>query len=188
MTAYDEAYEAEESESFEDFEMADEVRRGRKVSIRGTGVTKATLNTPKGSALLSLPAAVTTLTQFKQLQSAHNAQTQRMNALHAELVRLRRELAARGTDQSGMGLLFPLILQKKLRDDLEGHTHSVSGAATGAPIFPAGSGGGFSSLLPILLLAPNMFGGGTSTAGAPAMKQQQDTISPLLLLLLLGDL
>ncbi len=185
MTAYDEAYEAEESESFEDFEMADEVRRGRKVSIRGTGVTKATLNTPKGSALLSLPAAVATVTQFKQLQAVHNAQTQRMNAFHAELVRLRRELAARGTDQSGMGLLFPLILQKKLRDDLEGHTHPV---ASGPPTFPAGSGGGLSSLLPILLFMPGIFGGGTSTAAAPGMKPQQDTISPLLLLLLLGDL
>ena len=185
MTAYDEAYEAEESESFEDFEMADEVRRGRRVSIRGTGVTSATLSTPKGAARLNLPAAVATVTQFKQLQAVHNAQTQRLNALHAELMRVRRELALRGTDQSGMGLLFPLILQKKLRDDLEGHTHS---AVNVPPTFPAGSGGGFSSLLPLLLFMPGMFSSGTSAAAAPGMKPQQETISPLLLLLLFADL
>lgn len=189
MTAYPEAYEVDESEFFEDFETTDEARLGfrpgRKVSVPGTGLTSATLNTPKGPARLNLPAALTTVTQFRQLEAALNAQTQRVNTMQAELVRMRRELAARRRDQAGQGsssLLFPLLLQKKLRDDLEGHTHSGNNVP---PTFPAGSGGGFSSLLPLLLLSPGIFGGAPTT-GSPGTGQ--DAMSPLLLLLLFADL
>jgi hypothetical protein len=189
MSAYAEAYEVDEGEFFEDFEMTDEAKLGfrpaRRVSVPGTGLTSATLNTPKGPARLNLPAALTTVTQFRQLEAALNAQTQRVNSMQAELVRVRRELAARRRDQTGqgpMGLLFPLLLQKKLRDDLEGHTHSADNTT---PTFPAGSGGGFSSLLPLLLLSPGILGGAPATGSAST---SQDAMSPLLLLLLFADL
>jgi hypothetical protein len=189
MSAYAEAYEVDEGESFDDFEMIDEAKLGfrpaRKVSVPGTGLTSATLNTPKGPARLSLPAALTTVTQFRQLEAALNAQTQRVNAMQAELVRVRRELAARRRDQTGqgpLGLLFPLLLQKKLRDDLEGHTHAPDNTL---PTLPSGSGGGFSTLLPLLLLSPGVFGGTPATGSSNA---SQDAMSPLLLLLLLADL
>jgi hypothetical protein len=189
MTAYAEAYDAEESEFSEGFEMTDEAQLGfrpaRRISVPGAGLMSATLNTPKGPARLTLPAALTTVTQFRQLEAALNSQTQRVNSIQAELVRVRRELAARRRDQTGQGswsLLFPLLLQKELRDDLEGHTHSANNTP---PTFPAGSGGGFSSLLPLLLLSP---GGLTGAPATGSSSTGQDGISPLLLLLLLADL
>ncbi len=142
----------------------------------------ATLQTPKGPARLNLPAALPTLTQFRALESVINAQSQRMNAVQAELMRVRRELAMRRREQQGMGsssLLFPMLFQKKLRDDLEGHTHSANNVP---PILPAGSGGGFSSLLPLLLLSPGMFGGSSSSGSSST---GQDTMSPLLMMMFL---
>jgi hypothetical protein len=188
MTAYAEAYEVDESEFFEDFETTDEARLGfrpaRRVSVPGTGLTSATLNTPKGPARLNLPAALTTVTQFRQLEAALNAQTQRVNSMQAELVRVRRELAARRRDQLGQGsgsLLFPLLLQNKLRAELEGHTHSSNNAK---PTLPTAPGGGFSSLLPLLLLSPGILGGTPATGSSST---SQETMSPLLLLLLFSD-
>jgi hypothetical protein len=187
MTAFAEAYEVEESEFFEDFETTDEARRGfrpaRRVFVPGGGLTSATLHTPKGPARLNLPAALATLAQFRALESVINAQSQRMNAVQAELVRVRRELAVRRRDQQGQGsmsLLFPLLLQKKLRDDLEGHTHT---AINTPPTLPAGSSGGFSSFLPLLLLSPGLFGG--SSASGSSSTGQDNMMSPLLMLLFL---
>ena len=77
-----------------------------------------------------------------------------------------------------MGMILSLITTKKLREDLESHTHD---ATTGVAKVPGG-GSKLDSLLPLLLLQPNLFGGamgGQSTAGG------QDAISPLMLLLLL---
>lgn len=186
MTASAEAYEVDDSELFEEFETADEARRGfrpaKKVFVPGGGLVSATLQTPKGPARLNLPAALPTLAQFRALETVINAQSQRMNAVQAELVRVRRELALRRRDQQGMGsssLLFPMLFQKKLRDDLEGHTHTGN---TAAAVLPAGSGGGFSSLLPLLLLSPGIFGGSSSSGSSSA---GQDAMSPLLMLLLL---
>jgi hypothetical protein len=76
-----------------------------------------------------------------------------------------------------------LLFQKKLRDDLEGHTHSANNAL---PTLPPGSSGGFSSLLPLLLLSPGIFGGSSGT-GSPSTGQD-NTMSPLLLALLFMDL
>jgi hypothetical protein len=185
-----EAYEVEESEFFEDFETTDEARRGfrpaRRVFVPGGGLTSATLNTPKGPARLNLPAALPTLAQFRALETVVNAQSQRMNAVQAELVRVRRELVIRRREQQGQGsssLLFPLLLQKKLRDDLEGHTHAT---ATGPAVLPAGTSGGFSSFLPLLLLSPGLFGG--SSASSAAGGGQESMISPLLMALVFLDL
>lgn len=175
--------EVEAIESFDDLEFADEAklgfRPGRRVFAAG-GLASATLHTPKGPAKLSLPAPVPTLTQFRTLEQAVNATTQRLNTVNAELVRVRRELATRRRDPQGQGtwgMLFPLMMQKQLRDDLEGHTHVGS---TAAAVVPTG-GGAFSSLLPLLLLQPGIFGQqGSGTGG-------QETISPLLLILLFMD-
>jgi len=181
-----EEYEFEESEFFEDFETTDEVRRGfrpaRRVFVPGGGLTSATLHTPKGPARLNLPAAVPTLVQLRALESVINAQSQRINAVQGELVRVRRELATRRREQQGQGsssLILPLLLQKKVRDDLEGHTHLPTGPA----VLPAGTSGGFSSFLPLLLLSPGLFGG--SSASGSSGGGQENMMSPLLLMMIL---
>lgn len=185
-----EEYEVEESEFFEDFETTDEARRGfrpaRRVFVPGGGLTSAILHTPKGPARLNLPAALPTLVQFRALETVINAQSQRMNALQAELVRVRRELATRRREQQGQGsssLILPLLLQKKVRDDLEGHTHS---SATGPAVLPAGTSGGFSSFLPLLLMSPGLFGG--SSASGSSGGGQENMMSPLLMMMLFMDL
>jgi hypothetical protein len=185
MTTVDEAYEydVESSEFMEDFEVSDEaVRRryrpGRPISIPGA-LSSATLHTPRGPATLNLPAPVATLAQFRALEQAVNASTQRLNTVQAELMRVRRELAVRRRDQQGMGssmLLFSLLSQRQLRDDLEGHTHT---AVNSPPVLPAG-GGGFASFLPFLLLSqPGIFGG--SGAARSRRAEIAEQILPLAL-------
>jgi hypothetical protein len=185
MTAGMEAYdEVDAVESFDDFESTAEafpVRPGRKVFAPG-GLASATLHTPKGPAKLNLPSPVATLTQFRTLEQALNANTQRVNAVQTELARVRRQLALRPRDSQGqnpMMMLLTLIGQKKLRDDLVGHTHT---AVDKPPVLPAASGDGFSSFLPLLLLQPGMFGqsgAGSSSSGA------QETMSPLMMMVML---
>lgn len=188
MSAYSESYEVDDSEFFEDFETTDEGLLGvvrKRISVPGLGLKVATLNTPKGAAQLNLPAAVTTQTQFRQLEAAFNA---RMNAVQAELVKVRRELVIRRREQQGLGsssmtsMLMPLLLQKKLKEDLEGHTHVGS---TAAAQIPAGSGGGLSSILPLLLLSPGMFGGSPATGSSST---GQDAMSPLMMMILFDAL
>lgn len=190
MSAYSESYDVEESD-FEEFS-SDELtlppflRPGKKISVPGSGLVSATLNTPKGPAKLNLPAAVPTQTQFRQLESALNAQTQRLNAVQAELVKVRRELVVRRREQMGMGstnMLMPLLLQKKLRDDLDGHTHAGSSAAA---VMPASSGGALSSMLPLLLMMPGMFGGSGTNTGSNT--DSQDAMSPLMMMILFDAL
>lgn len=186
MTAPMEGYdEVDAIEGFDDFESAGEAtfpfRPGGRVFVPG-GLSTATLHTPKGSAKLNLPSPVPTLTQFRTLEQALNANTQRVNAIQTDLGRVRRELALRRRDpqgQSTMSLLFTLIGQKKLREDIEGHTHVGNNAAA---VLPAGSGGGSSSILPLLLLQPGMFG--QSNAGSPS-SGTQDAMSPLLMMVML---
>jgi hypothetical protein len=184
MTTVDKAYEydAESSEFMEDFEVSDEaVRRryrpGRPISIPGA-LSSATLHTPRGPATLNLPAPVATLAQFRALEQAVNATTQRLNTVQAELMRVRRELAVRRRDQQGMGssmLLFSLLSQRQLRDDLEGHTHT---AVNSPPVLPAG-GGGFASFLPFLLLSqPGIFGG---SGGSGAARSRRAAIAEQIL-------
>jgi hypothetical protein len=195
MSAYSENYDVEES-MFEDFS-SDELslpaflRPGKKISVPGAGLVSATLNTPKGPAKLNLPAAVPTQTQFRQLESAVNAQTQRINAVQAELARVRRELAVRRREQAGFGstsMLMPLLMQKKLREDLEGHTHVGNSAA---PVMPASSGSSLSSMLPLLLMMPGMFGGSSSAGGSNTTasgSESADAMSPLMMMILLDAL
>lgn len=192
MSGYSDSYEFDESDFYEDFDAGDEAvkfgfRPAKKISVPGAGLLSATLQTPKGPARLSLPSAVPTHTQFRQLEAALNAQSQRMNAVQAELVKVRRELTIRRRDQSGLGstsMLFPLLMQKKLRDDLEGHTHATAGST---PTLPTSTSGGLSSMLPLLLLSPGLFGGATpgSPTGAAGM---QDGLSPLLLMMMFSEL
>ena len=90
MTTFAEGYDEVESfESF-DFESADEAARpfrpGGRVFAPG-GLSSATLHTPKGPAKLNLPSPVPTLTQFRTLEQALNANTQRVNAVQNELTR-----------------------------------------------------------------------------------------------------
>ena len=187
MTAPADFYQEVDSfESFDGLEFADErlpFMPGRKVFVPG-GLASATLNTPKGPAKLSLPTPVPTLQQFRSLESALNAVTQRLNATNTQLLQVRRELALKKADpgSGAMGMLFPLLMQKKLRDDIEGHTHSAVGATATLP-----SGGGkLDSLLPLLLFQPGIFGGQSAAPGAPA-GSTQDSMSPLLLMMLFLD-
>jgi hypothetical protein len=184
MDGYD---EVDAIESFDDLELADEAafsfRPGRRVHVAG-GLSTATLHTPKGPAKLNLPSPVPTLTQFRTLEAALNSNTQRVNAVHAELTRVRRELALRRKDpQGGMStLLFSLMGQRKLREDLDGHTHSANNTK---PTFPTSTGGGSSSFLPFLLLQPGIFGQ-SGTGNSPS--GGQDGMSSMLMMFVLMDL
>jgi hypothetical protein len=189
MSAYAESYDAEES-SFEDFDATDELslpsflRPGKKVSVPGAGLLSATLNTPKGPAKLSLPTPVPTQTQFRQLESALNAQTQRLNAVQSEVAKMRRELVLRRQAQGSSGMmsmLLPLLMQKKLKDDFLGHTHAALNAP---PVLSASSGDALSSLLPLLLLSPGLLGGSSSTNGS---SREPDISSNPLVMMMLFD-
>jgi hypothetical protein len=185
MTAPADFYqEVDPFESYDGLEFADEAKLpfmpGRRVFVPG-GLTSATLNTPKGPAKLNLPAAVPTLAQFRSLEQALNSVTQRLNATNTQLLQVRRELATKKTDQSGMmGTLIPFIMQRKLRSDLEGHTHAKEGAT---PTLPADSGK-LDSILPLLLLQPNVLGG--AIGGTPAAGSS-DSISPLIQMMLIME-
>jgi hypothetical protein len=194
MNGYSESYDFEES-SFEDFD-SDELslpsflRPGKKVSVPGAGLISATLNTPKGPAKLSLPTPVPTQTQFRQLESALNAQTQRLNAVQAEMAKMRRELVIRRREQTGQGsssmmsMLMPIMLNKKLKDDLAKHTHVGAAAAA---VIPESSSDAFSSILPLLMFAPGILGGGGSTSTGRASGNEQDAFSNPFVMMMLMD-
>jgi hypothetical protein len=184
MTASTDFYEDYAAESFNELGFGDEatLRAGPlKVNIPGLnipgGLASATLVTPKGPAKLNLPAPVATLTQFRTLEQAVNANSQGLRAVNAEIVRLRQELMNRRRAQDGQasnGLLLTLLSQRNLRDDLEGHTH-VSPDAGPAVVPPDGDG--LASILPFLLLSQGGFG-----SGSP-VQSGQDSMWPLLLIL-----
>lgn len=189
MSILEEAYETdfEAAESFDEMEMAEEAARGRlrpgkRVFIPGA-LSSATLHTPKGPATLNLPSPVPTLTQFRALEQTVNGTTQRLNAVQTALARITREVAARRRAQQGQVtsmMMFSLLSQRRLRDDLTSHTHDTVG---GPAVIPAGSGG-VSSFLPfIFLMQPNAFGGGASGEQDGAM----GGFSPLLLAMLFMD-
>ena len=190
MTAVAEAYESdyEFSESFDEMELTEEAVRGRfrpakKVFFPGA-LSSATLHTPKGPATLNLPSPVPTLTQFRSLEQTVNGTSARLNAVQTALARITREVAARRRDQSGgqsmMMMMFSLLGQKKLRDDLAGHTHNSDGKA----VLPTtSSSSSLTSILPFLLLMqPNVFGG--STAGG----QDNNAMGGLLPILLISTI
>jgi hypothetical protein len=189
MTAFAEAYESdyEFSESFDEMELTEEAVRGRfrpakKVFFPGA-LSSATLHTPKGPATLNLPSPVPTLTQFRSLEQTVNGTSARLNAVQTALARITREVSARRRDQSGgqsmMMMMFALLGQKKLRDDLAGHTHGLDGKA----VLPTtSSSSSLTSILPfILLMQPNAFGG--STAG-----QDNNAMGGLLPILLISTI
>lgn len=182
MNASAEGYDqVDPIESYSDLDFTDEALglRPRGVFVPG-GLSSATLHTPKGPARLNLPAPVPTLAQFRALE-------QRVNATNAELVRLRRELAIRRREPQGMGfagVLFAMMGQRKLREDLQGHTHTVAGPA----VLPttSSSSSKFSSLLPFLLLQPGIFGGSPGSGSQPI--GGAEAMSPLLLMFLLPEI
>jgi hypothetical protein len=165
--------EVEAVEGFDDAESMGEatpLRPGTRVFAPG-GLSTATLLTPRGPAKLNLPAAVPTLAQFRTLERALNANTQRVNAVQSELGRVRRELALRTRDPQGQSPILLLLLFRQL------FSSQLSSA----------SGSGFSSLLPILLLLqPGLFGQftGGSSSGTQS-SSTQDAMSPLLMLAVL---
>lgn len=192
MTDYEEAYDDFESyddlegyddlEAFDDLEFVDERRRPRRrtrIRVPG-GLRSATLHTPRGAARLNLPSAVPTLNQFRTLERAVSANSTRLASAAADLRRMRRMLAVRGRTDQGQDtsmLLFTLLSQRQLRDDLTGHTHTGSTAAAQLPA-GSGTGGAFGSLLPLLLLQPGILGGSASRRGGGL-----GGISPLLFFL-----
>jgi len=189
MTPVAEAYESdyETSESFDEMELAEEAVRGRfrpgKTVFFPGALSSATLHTPKGPATLNLPSPVPTLTQFRALEHAVNGNTQRLNAVQTALARITRESGARRRDSQGQAtsmMMFSLLTQRRLRDDLAGHTHEGS---TAHAVLPAGGGSSFSSILPLMfLMQPNTFGaaGGSHDGGMGGM-------SPLLMMMLFLD-
>src|SRR5688572_6723581 len=191
MTAVAEAYEAdyEFSESFDEMELTEEAVRGRfrpakKVFFPGA-LSSATLHTPKGPATLNLPSPVPTLTQFRSLEQTVNGTTARLNAVQTALARITREVSARRRDQSGgqsmMMMMFALLGQKKLRDDLAGHTHTGSDAKAVLPTTSSSSS--LTSILPfILLMQPNVFGGSTASG------QDNNAMGGLLPILLISTI
>jgi len=182
MTTFAEGYDEVESfESF-DFESADEAARpfrpGGRVFAPG-GLSSATLHTPKGPAKLNLPSPVPTLAQFRTLEQALNANTQRVNAVQSELTRVRRELALRRQDPQSQNTMSMFLLMK-LRQDFKGHKHKADGT-----VDVSSDGSSFSSFLPLLMLQPGMFGqsgAGSSSSGT------QDAMSPLMLMALMEAL
>jgi hypothetical protein len=176
MDGYD---EIDMIESFEDFDSGAEAafpfRPGKKVFAPG-GLASATLHTPKGPAKLNLPSPVPTLTQFRTLEQALNANTQRVNLVHNELARVRRDLALRRSDPQGQNTLS-MFLMLKLRSDFAKHKHKEDGTVA----VPSDSSG-LSSFLPLLLLQPNLFGqSGAATPGSAT----QDAMSPLMMIALM---
>ena len=178
MTAFAEAYESdyEFSELFDEMEIDG---RGRawplpscEESVLSRAPSSATLHTPKGPATLNLPSPVPTLTQFRSLEQTVNGTRARINAVQTALARITREVSARRRDQSGqsnmMMMMFSLLGQKKLRDDLAGHTHIGSDAKAVLPT--SSSGSSLTSILPfILLMQPNAFGGSATGQDNNAM-------------------
>jgi hypothetical protein len=186
-------YDLETSESFDDLEFAEAARPSflrpmRPMSVAAAGgLSTATLHTPRGPATLTLPSTVPTLAQFRSLEQGLNANTQRVNAMQAELARMRRELlVSRRRGQQGQGtpmLMFMLLAQRKLRGDLEEHTHAIdaTGKATGKAVIPTSSQGALGSLLPLLLfMQPGIFGRSTGS-------QEGGGLESILPLIVLGD-
>jgi hypothetical protein len=172
MEGYDEVDAVESFDDFESTEATYPFRPGRKVSVPG-GVLTATFLPSRGGppGKLQMPALMATDKQLQTVVQALNANTQRLNAFHTQLDRVRK-VAVRPPDPQGQATMS-LFLLMQLRKDLEEHTHGGDGAK---PTFPTASGGGFSSFLPILLLQPGLFGqsqpglfgqssGGSSSSG-----------------------
>jgi hypothetical protein len=183
MTAGMESFdEVDMVESFDEFDGAAEAvfpfRPGRKVFAPG-GLASATLHTPKGPAKLNLPSPVPTLTQFRTLEQALNANTQRVNLVQNELTRVRRELALRRGDPQGQNSLSMFLLMK-LSKDFKTHTHTANNTA---PTVPTDS---FSSMLPLLMLQPGIFG--QTSAASPGGSSTQDAMSPIMMMVLMDAL
>lgn len=192
MTAPNMFEETESYSNYEDFEFASEAavrdhRRGQppRIFVPG-GVSSATLTTPKGPAKLSFPAAVPTLQQYRTLEQAVSSTNARLSAATADLARMRQELTAQRQGGQGgmMSMMFPLLMQRQLREDLEGHTHAAGGA--GAAVMPtSSSSSGFSTLLPLMMMQPGMFGGSGAGSG---MSGGQDGMSQMMMIFVMMEI
>lgn len=115
--------------------------------VQGRGIDRATLNTPKGSAVLNLPEKVVTVEEFKKttegLQAAINRNTDRLNtvtkdvqtagdritAASAGLARMQAEQKRQrkqAGSQSMMNMMIGLMTQQQLQRKLDEHTHAVT--------------------------------------------------------------
>jgi hypothetical protein len=180
MEAYD---EVDGVEGFDDFESTAEAfpfRTGRKVFAPG-GLSSATLQTPKGPATLTMPQMVATVTQLRTIEQALNANTQRLNAAHTELARLRLALRRRDPQEQNM---MPLLLTLKLSKEFKGHTHDGTGVGA---VKLSSTGDALSSFLPLLMFMPNLFGGGSALSGAQS-STMQGAMSPFMLMILMDAL
>lgn len=197
MTAPNMFEETESYSNYEDFEFASEAavrdhRRGQppRIFVPG-GVSSATLTTPKGPAKLNFPAAVPTLQQYRTLEQAVSSTNARLSAAAADLARMRQELAAQRLGGQGgmMSMMFPLMMQRQLQEDLEGHTHggvTTGTGATKAATMPISSGGSnFSSLLPFIMMQPGMFGGSVAASGASG---GQDGMSQMMMMFVMMEI
>jgi hypothetical protein len=198
MTAPNMFEETETYSNYEDFEFASEaaVRDHRRppprIHVPG-GVLSGTLTTPKGQANLSFPKAVPDLQQYRTLEQAVNSTNARLSAAVADLARMRQELAAQRQGGQGgmMSMMFPLMMQRQLQQDLEEHTHGgvTAGAAmTGVATMPTSSGGSsnFSTLLPvIMMMQPGMFGGSGAGSGASG---GQDGMSQMMMMFVMMEI
>jgi len=120
--------------------------------------------------------------QFRALEQAVNAQGQRLNAVTAELASVRRDIMRR-TEQgaSSTSFILPLLMFRKLSDELEGHTHAAAGNA----VLPTSTTGTASGFLPLMFLMPGLFGGSGTSGATPG---GSDSLNPFLLVMLLGEL
>ncbi len=191
MTAPNMFEETESYSNYEDFEFASEAavrdhRRGQppRIFVPG-GVSSATLTTPKGPAKLNFPAAVPTLQQYRTLEQAVSSTNARLSAAAADLARMRQELAAQRQGGQGgmMSMMFPLMMQRQLREDLEGHTHASGGA--GAAVMPTSGSSSFSTLLPFIMMQPGMFGGSGAGSGASG---GQDGMSQMMMMFVMMEI
>jgi hypothetical protein len=190
MTAPNMFEETESYSNYEDFEFASEAavrdhRRGQppRIFVPG-GVSSATLTTPKGPAKLSFPTTVATLEQHRRLEQAVSSTNARLIAATADLARMRQELAAQRQGGQGgmMSMMFPLMMQRQLREDLEGHTHATG---TGAAVMPTSSSSSFSTLLPFIMMQPGMFGGSGAGSGASG---GQDGMSQMIMMFVMMEI
>jgi hypothetical protein len=77
-------------------------------------------------------------------------------------------------------MLMPLLMNKKLKEELHGHKHDTTGAA----VMPASSSDALSSMLPLLMFMPGIFGGSSTTA---ASSKEPDAFSNPIVMMILMD-
>ena len=132
----------------------------RRVSVGGSGVRSARIDTPRGSAQLALPSAVTTLNQFKTLEQAVNRYTERLNTTQRDVEAVTRRVDGVAADvvksvaslrrdqrsQAVVQALATTVTQLAATAFYSRHTHEESGG--GETLRPAEGKGRAKEVLP----------------------------------------